>query len=440
MRRALFVLGRNWIPLLAALVLATMLYAGLVVAQDTRSFLGRVTIAPVKPPEDATLLEPLPDVTLVRYRAPLDVAGRVSTDSFHASVDLAGVVPEPGGTPTQVRVVLAATDDRIDIIDWQPRVVMVRLDPVLTESFPVIINRSGSADGLSIGPSQVQPGTVSVSGASSRVLAIDRVEGRVTIDASAINVDVDVELLPLDERGAVVTQVELQPERVRVKIEVARQLANRTVPVVPALIGVPPAGYRVHAVSVAPLAVLVSGEQPQIAAIAEVRTQPIDVTDHNGPFEATVGLAIPDEVTVDTPAVLVSIDLRSDEGTRTFQAGIAVQGTERDLQYSLSVSQVLVVAGGPLAALDAVDVTALTAAVDVRGLDPGAHDLAVSVRAPEGTRLVSVAPPRVTVTIVRPAPPPTPPPAVSPAPSPSTTPAGGTLWPGPAMGRGGRVA
>jgi YbbR domain-containing protein len=427
-RRALIVLTRNWIPLLGALVLATMLYAGLVVAQDARSFVGRVPIALVKPPGSATLVEPLPDVTLIRFRAPVDIAGRISTDSFHASVDLAGIVPEPGGTPVQVRVALIATDDRIDIIDWQPRIVTVRLDPVLTRTYPVTISRGGSSDGLSVGPSQIQPALVTVSGASSRVLAINRVEGRVTIDGSAINVDADVELLPLDERGVVVASVELQPRRVHVRIEVTRQLASRTVPVGPPRAATPPAGYRIHAITVQPLAVGVSGEQPQIATIDSIRTEPVDVTGHTAPFEARVGLALPAEVTVAGVAdILVAVDLRSDEGSRTFQAGVATQGAERDLEYSLSLSQVLVTLGGAVADLDAIVATTLTATVDVRGLGPGAHDLPVALRAPAGTELVTVAPPRVTVTIVAPPAPqaPSPPPVPSPAPSPSASPATG---------------
>ena len=252
MRPVLAFILRNWPLKLGAVFLATALYAGLVLAQNTRTFPARVPIEPVRPPAGASLLSSLPDVTLIRYRAPIDVAGSITNDDFHASVDLSKIVAEAGGTPVPVTVVLVAVNPRIEIIDWEPRRVTVRLDPVQTRTFPVTIDRSATPPGLSIGPSQVQPGIVSVSGVSSRVLSVRQVEGRVTIDASAINVDTEVDLQALDDQGNVVPQVELTPDRVHVKIEVARQLANRSVPVNPHLVGTPPAGYRIDSVSVRP--------------------------------------------------------------------------------------------------------------------------------------------------------------------------------------------
>jgi YbbR domain-containing protein len=401
-------------PLLAAVVLASVLYAGLVVAQDTRSFLGPVAIVTVRAPTTATLLEPLGDVTAIRYRAPVDIAGRISAQSFHASADLSGIVPQDGGAPVQVGVRLVATDDRIQIIDFQPQIVTVRLDPVLEKTFQVSISRPGTPDGLTVGATDIQPGTVRVSGASSRVRSISKVEGNVTIDASAINVDTDVEIQPLDENGAVVNQVELQPERVHVKIEVAKELASRTVPVVPNVVGTPPAGFRVHAVTVEPLVVLVSGEQPTIATIEAVRTAPVDISQQAGPFETRVGLALPPEVSVTgVPDVLVSVDLRGEDGSRSIPVAVTPEGAERDVRYQLSTDQVIVALAGPVAALGAVDPRTLPAIVDVTGLDAGAYDLPIVVRAPSGTTLVGVVPQRLTVTITRPATP-------SPLPTPAT--------------------
>ena len=76
-----------------------------------------------------------------------------------------------------------------------------------------------------------------VRGASSRVAAVQSVVARVAIDASGLNVDQDVDLEAIDDTGAPVPGVELIPQRVHVSIDVARELAYATLPVVPVLPG-----------------------------------------------------------------------------------------------------------------------------------------------------------------------------------------------------------
>ena len=169
-------------------------------------------------------------MTLVRYRAPIDVAGRISNDDFHASVDLSKIVAQAGrhtgaGDGHAGRGEPAHRDHRLGAAARDRS----RLDPVTTTQFPVTISRSGTPPGLTIGPTQTQPAIVTVRGASSLVQSIRRIEGRVTIDASAINVDTEVDLQALDDRGDVVSQLDIQPPRVHVKIEVAAT-ARRTAP------------------------------------------------------------------------------------------------------------------------------------------------------------------------------------------------------------------
>ena len=59
------------------------------------------------------------------------------------------------------------------------------------------------------------------------------------IDASGLNVDQEVDLEAIDETGAPVPGVEIIPQRVHVRIDVARELAYATLPVVPVLTGAP---------------------------------------------------------------------------------------------------------------------------------------------------------------------------------------------------------
>ena len=90
MTRALGFLVRNWPLKLAAIVLATLLYAGLVLSQNARVWPGPIPIQVIHQPTSAFIVGALPDVTNVRYFAAVDVSNRLSSSAFAASIDLAG--------------------------------------------------------------------------------------------------------------------------------------------------------------------------------------------------------------------------------------------------------------------------------------------------------------------------------------------------------------
>ncbi len=296
MRRALQFLLRNWPLKLGAIVLATVLYSGLVLAQNVRVFNGNIPIEAIRQPPDVALLADLPPVTQVRYRAPLE-AGFVSPDSFSATVNLADVEPAPGGAPVEVPVTLIAFDRRVQVIDYFPRTVQVRLDPVDTRTIGVTVDVRSVPEGVTIGPPQVDPQSVDVRGPSTRVAAIRAVVAPVSIDASGLNVDRQVDLEAVDEQGNVVTNVEIEPPRARVRIAVGRELASRTLPVVPEFTGNLPAGFHIQSVTVTPPAVTVTGESTVVTQMDGAHTALIDIAGRTRDFEMQVGLALPDQVT-----------------------------------------------------------------------------------------------------------------------------------------------
>jgi len=128
-RRAVGFVVHNWPLKLAAIVLATLLYAGLVLSQNAQAWRGRVPIIPLRQPASAVLLTTLPDVTSIRYFAPPDAASRLSSSSFTASVDLSDVVVNPEAPFVTAKVDVTATDPRVQILDFEPQAIRVQLDP-----------------------------------------------------------------------------------------------------------------------------------------------------------------------------------------------------------------------------------------------------------------------------------------------------------------------
>jgi YbbR domain-containing protein len=406
----------NWPLKLAAIALATLLYAGLALSQNARTWPGRVPIEAVDQPAGAFLLESLGDVTTIRYYAPADVAARISSSDFQAIADLSGVSPTQGGAPVSVPVEVIPLDPRIKVLDFQPDRVAVRLDPVVTRTVPISVDRGTIPAGLAIGDPTLSAQTATVRGASSLVERVETASARVAIDPTGINVDGEVDLVALDARGDVVAPVDIEPDRVHVTIVVGRESASRSVPVAPALTGAPAAGWSVRSVTVDPVVVTVRGALDAIAAMDSVATARIPLDGRTTDLTTTVDLVAPAGVEiVDAGQANVTVEIAADRGSRSFGVGLRPTGGLDGRTYSLSVPDVLVTLGGTSAALAAVDPAALSASVPVGDLAPGTHTVEVVFREPSGTNLVALTPGSVTV-VVSTGPAPSPGPSISPTP------------------------
>ncbi len=420
MRNVADFLLRNWPLKLGAAVLATVLYGGVVLSETTRTWSPQVPIEIINPPRDAAVLTALRPVTRIEYRAPIDVASRLTSGSFRAFVDLSGVRPEVGGEPVSVPVQLESVDDGVQITDYGPKTVDVQVDPVVTRELTVRVDSGQIPEGLDVGPAQADPPTVALRGASTRIASVTTATARVAVDASALNVDQEVDVVPLDGAGTLVTGVDVTPPRVRVRIEVARQISTATLPVAPQLSGEIDQGYQLGHVTVEPLTVVVSGEAPAVEQLSSVPTAPIELGGRTGTIELAVELAPPPEVTVNgSESVKITLEIVPAPGSRTYETGLTLVGARPDLTYALSTPSVLVKLAGTVPVLDAIDASEVGALVDVTGLGPGRRELAVRVDAPAGVEVGAVAPETIIVDIVAlPQEPSLPLPTDSPSPSP----------------------
>jgi YbbR domain-containing protein len=233
-----------------------------------------------------------------------------------------------------------------------------------------------------------------------------------------------VDLLAVDARGDVVPTVELLPSSVRVTIQIGSQLATRALPVNPVVAGSPDAGVVVTGITAAPQLVTVEAESAVLATLVKIDTQPVSIAGATADIVADVKLDLPPGVSaLGITTARVTVSLRPQLGTRSFQLGVGLRNADPTTRYDLGAGQVVVTVGGPVAALNALDGASLVATVDVAGLSPGKHTLAAEVRLPTGLTVVAGSLPEVIVTV-------TPAPTLSPSPAPTSSP---TLGPTPSV-------
>ena len=397
MRRLIGLVVYNWPLKLAAIALAFLLYAGLVVSQSQFEFPTPVPIQPVNQPTDAVILGNLPPVTRIRYVVNGDVGAGPTVDSFRATVDLSGVDPEAGSTFRTVSV--TSLDPRFFVIDYEPRGINVQLDPYKTYTVPVIVNTGPTPPDIEVGKPELSQDTVSVSGPDSVVKYVVAAQADVTIDPHGLSVDREVPLIAVDNLGKALTPVRVDPPTVHVTIPVFSNAQTKTLPVHVNVVGTPPTGYVVDSVAVDPVTVSVKGDASVLATVTKADTAAISVGAATGTIDTDVELNLPSGVVSEVKSVHVTIVMKAETGTRTYDAALVLNGRQAGLDYALSTGRVLVTIAGPIADLDRIDPAAFTVSLDVAGLGVGAHDLQPTPVLQAGLTLVTVDPATVTVTV-----------------------------------------
>ena len=406
MTRAIALLIHNWPLKLAAVGLATLLYGGLVVSQSTQTRSDLVIpVEIIGQPPDSFLLTSIDPVTQIRYLAPPGTL--LQSSDFEASVNLGGI--QPGSGPQRVRVNVESIDTRIRIIGVQPDMVTVNLDVLGRKTVGVVVDHDPAPNGLEIGEEVADPTTVEVFGPASVIGRVVAARASVIIQESGIDVDQDIELVPVDELGEAVPNVDVDPRTSHISIPVFSDRQTRTLPVNPVVTGDPAAGFEISALTVTPLVVLVEGDADELAELVRVDTAPIQVAGVSSDRTFSVELDLPTGVlVVGDPLVSVAVSLRPVTATRTFDAGFRLQGAGAGLSYAVNVDRILVTVGGSVADLDRLSGLALVVDLDVAGLGPGNNTVTGSLDLPAGATVVSMSPSTVTVTITATAPSPSP--------------------------------
>ena len=226
MRRFLRRLFNNWPLKLAAVGLATLMYGGLALSQNTQLYPADPGPLREQPPDTVKLPSTPAPVDAIRYFAPSGVL--VAASSFLATVDLAdddgkvGVfqVPISVTAPTRGSPSLASTRNR----HGRAR------RPRSLEDVPVKVVHGPVPDGLTVGETgQSETATVTVSrGGVGGGSQVESVRADVAIQAGGIDVDQEVRLVPVDKLGNALSPVEVTPATARVT---HRRLRGRTVEV-----------------------------------------------------------------------------------------------------------------------------------------------------------------------------------------------------------------
>ena len=214
---------RNWHLKLSAVLLATVLYTGLVFSGSFTDSSVQVRVEQANVSRDVFVLGSEPGVVDVTFRVSNNDAGSVTADDFVVSVDISAYDLERAPEPQQLPLEWRSLKDGVEILSVVPDEVRVEVDRIEVRSVSVEVDRGTIPEGIEIDEPVVSAETVQVRGPASVVSLVDRAVAAVEIPASGINVNEPVPLTLVDIAGQPVGagQLEVDPEIVSVQIEVA---------------------------------------------------------------------------------------------------------------------------------------------------------------------------------------------------------------------------
>jgi YbbR domain-containing protein len=289
---------------LLALCLACMLWY--YVAGQLNPLAKQTLSVPLELSPATTQLVPLsalPDVTIT-ISGTRDLVQSLTDQDVQAYVDVSGQTAGVCSLPVKTSV-----PDNIQVLSIYPQMVQINLDYITTKKVPVKILLQGApAAGFAAQNPAATPALVMVSGPSSLLGRVQDAPAVVNTAGADSNINVRVPLQAPGNDG----RITLDPGEVSVAVPVAPSGPVKELPVIANITGTPSSGQTVNAVAVQPTTVTVTGPQDALAGLNWVSTQPVDITGAAGQVVKSVGLALPQGVTLVTQGqVQVTVQLET---------------------------------------------------------------------------------------------------------------------------------
>jgi YbbR domain-containing protein len=194
-----------------------------------------------------------------------------------------------------------------------PHSVKVRIEALGGKRMPVEVKfLSAPPIGKNYGNPTVTPPNVSIAGKSTDVGRVRRVVLAVSNEAMTGSIDSEFPLTPMDQAGNAVSGVTVDPERVRLKLNLVEVPAKKQFMVSAALEGSPKYPNKVSEVKVSPSVVTLEGMPKILERVGTVTTEPVSVEGAEGDVVKHVGLRVPAGCQVEgTGQVRVNVSISS---------------------------------------------------------------------------------------------------------------------------------
>jgi YbbR domain-containing protein len=359
------------------------------------------------------VISPLPTVD-VTIQAPQNLMTNLSPADVHPYIDLSTM--NEGVHEIPIDIETRGLPPESLTVNVDPAQVQVQLQLQVTKVFSIGAQLEGTPPfGYEYYPAQVTPRSVEVTGSQDAVARISSVLVPVNIEGQTTRVQGSRTPKAVDVDGRDITGLTFEPANVQVLVPIEAYIRNKTVPVLPAVVGQPAPGFRVALLTADPNTVRICCSEEVIGPIDFLSVVPLPITGTTSTIITTTQLVLPPSVEVE--------ELQS-----TIELSVApvAQGLPAGYTAFISPDRVDVTLEGSFNRLNLITPADIRIIANVSGLGEGDHQVTLQTIVPEGVTLQRISADEATVTLVAPTPvPPTatvqPSPTVTTEPTPAPT-------------------
>ena len=294
---------RNFLKKLIALVAAFLMWLFVMVEQDPEiedTYTVPLTMSNV-PYEFVAICET--KTVTIDAHAPRSNFVKYDANAFRVYANLEGL--GEGEHEIIPRVVMP---QGFDLMDTQPGIVKVKLDPLIEQQMPIELRTTGTISQDAVVKDMIKSmELVTVVGPKSFVEQASKVYGTVNLSGNSSSFETQIPMKAVDEKDNIVPRVRVVPSVITVSVDVDSGLKKRIVPIVPELSVTD--GWELTKITVDPAQIEVVGAENVVNSIVTLKTEPFMVQTGQRFFKATLRLLVPDGVTVKTNEVTVSAEV-----------------------------------------------------------------------------------------------------------------------------------
>ncbi|MCX6808860.1 MAG: CdaR family protein [Candidatus Berkelbacteria bacterium] len=218
---------------------------------------------------------------------------KLSSDSFTASIDMAGLSAGTHQVPVNVYTSISG----VSVVEKSPSSILVTLEPVTTKQLPIHAKIQGSlAEGMAVQNVSFSPDTVSVKGAVNTLNDLDSVDGLLELNSEDSSFSRGAKLQASDADGKAIPNIEIAPASATAKVDVIHGANTKTVGIRANVTGLPKDSYFISNISVNPSVIDITGVGSALSAVKYIETAEISVANLDSTLEKDIILTMPDNI------------------------------------------------------------------------------------------------------------------------------------------------
>lgn len=328
---------------------------------------------------------------------------RITSADIHAVADLQQAVTLK---TDPVMVPITVTCDKLasENMEVTPRNLSVHIQEKKTQEFVVNVTTGESkpAKGYEVGTRTSNPEKIKITGPTSLINKIDRVNAVVSVENRTEDMVQETELQIIDKNGEKISDTDLSYLNVpKVSVTVRLWKVRSNVDIKVEYSGEPAEGYQVGSVSTLPDVVSVAGDTEALAILVEkgnaitIPAEYVDISGRTSDYEQKINLTelLPEGLKLTSDSVediFVTVNILP-VGSDIYQIptkNIEVKKRPDNLQAVFETDRIEVRVqeiGDPK---EKLTVEKIKAHIDLEGKKEGSHEVPVEISLPEGYELV----------------------------------------------------